>query len=168
MVCKNLSFRSGMIMLCCAVALLVVVAARASAQDTLDLEKAVKIGSGKIMVIEFTDPDCSFCRKAEDYFGKRTDVTRYVFFLPLRIHPDAKAKVQYILSAKDKAKAFREASSDSFDKKKLSRITQKGIQLQKEHEEMARAVKIDATPTFIVYGRVIEGFDRKKLEPLLK
>ena len=148
--------------------LLVLFASQASAQGPLDLEKAVKIGSGKIMVIEFTDPDCPFCRKAEEYFQKRSDVTRYVFFVPLASHPASKGKVQYVLSAKDKAKALREVSSDSFDKKKLEQVTPAGIKLQKEHEEIARANKMNSTPTFMIYGRIVEGFDLKKLEPLLK
>lgn len=133
-----------------------------------DLDKAVRVGMGRIQVIEFTDPDCAFCRKAEEYFGKRKDVTRYVFFKPLKMHPEAKPKVQFILSSKDKESALREASSDKFDKGKLSQISPEGIRLQQEHEEIARENKIKATPTFIVKGTVIEGFDLKKLEPLLK
>lgn len=145
------------------------VASVASAQETLDLKKAVKIGSGKIMVIEFTDPDCPYCRRAEAYFqGKGDRVTRYVFFIPLKQHPDAKAKVQYVLSAKDKARAFQEVSSDSFDKRKLKQITPAGKRLQKEHEAIARANKMTSTPTFIIYGRIIEGFDVKQLESVLK
>lgn len=143
-------------------------ATAAFAQGDLDLDKAVKVGTGKTMVIEFTDPDCPFCRKAEEYFQKRNDVTRYIFFKPLSKHPDAKSKVQYILSASDKAKAMREVTSDDFDTRKFSRITAKGKKLQKEHEEIARANKMTSTPTFVIYGRIVEGFDLKKLEPLLK
>ena len=150
------------------VLLLTVMAPAVPAQDTLDLSKAVKIGNGKTMVIEFTDPDCPFCRKAEAYLQKRADLTRYIFFIPLRSHPASKGKVQYILSSKDKAKAYHEASSDSFDKKKLAEITAEGVKLQREHEEIAKANKMNATPTFMIYGRIIEGFDQKKLEPLLK
>lgn len=140
----------------------------AFAQSDLDLDKAVKVGTGKTMVIEFTDPDCPFCRKAEAYFQKRNDVTRYIFFIPLAKHPASKGKVQYILSASDKVKAMREVTSDDFDTKKLSQITAKGKKLQKEHEEIARANKMTSTPTFVIYGRIVEGFDLKKLEPLLK
>lgn len=143
-------------------------ATSAFAQGDLDLDKAVKVGTGKTMVIEFTDPDCPFCRKAEEYFQKRNDVTRYIFFIPLAKHPASKGKVQYILSASDKAKAMREVSSDDFDAKKLSQTTAKGKKLQKEHEEIARANKMTSTPTFVIYGRVVEGFDLKRLEPLLK
>lgn len=139
-----------------------------AAKDGIDLDKAVKIGNGKTTVIEFTDPDCPFCRKAEAYFMKRADVTRYVFFIPLKTHPMSREKIQYILSAKDKAKAYHEATSDTFDKRRLSEITPAGVKLQKEHEETAKANKMNATPTFMIYGRIVEGFDLKKLEQLLK
>jgi thiol:disulfide interchange protein DsbC len=148
--------------------LLVGLVTGASAQDTLDLDKAVKVGNGKIMVIEFTDPDCPFCRKAEAYFAGRPEVTRYIFFIPLPSHPASKGKVQYILSAADKAKAYREVLSSSFNPKKLAEITPEGVKLQKEHQEIARANKMTSTPTFMIYGRIVEGFDLKKLEPLLK
>lgn len=142
----------------------------ARAQDTLDLDKAVKIGSGKTMVIEFTDPDCPFCRKAEAYFRNRTDVTRYVFFIPLSSHPASKPKVQYILSARDKARAYQEvlAGTGPLDPARAAAITPEGIRLQKEHQEIARANKMTSTPTFMIYGRIIEGFDLRRLEPLLK
>ena len=149
-------------------ALLLVAAAAAFAQDTLDLDKAIKIGSGATMVIEFTDPDCPFCRKAEAYFQVKPQVTRYIFLLPLASHPASKGEIQYILSSKDKAKAYREVVSGHFDKSKLTEITPAGVKLQKEHAEIARANKMTATPTFMIYGRIIEGLDLKKLEPLLK
>ena len=140
----------------------------APAQDTLNLDKAVKVGSGKTMVIEFTDPDCPFCRKAEAYFRSKPGVTRYIFFIPLTSHPASKGKVQYILSAKDRAKAYQEALSSGFGPQQLAEITPEGIKLQKEHQEIARINKMTSTPTFMIYGRIIEGFDLTKLEPLLR
>jgi len=141
--------------------------ARAQEKDSLDLDKAVKIGSGKIMVIEFTDPDCPYCRKAEAYFQNKPQVTRYVFFIPLASHPASKGKIQYILSARDKARAYQEILSGSFDMKKLGEITPEGVALQKKHQEIARANKMDSTPTFMIFGRIIEGFEQKKLEALI-
>ena len=46
---------------------------------SIPLDKALKIGSGPRQVIEFTDPDCPYCRKVDELLAKRTDVTRYVF-----------------------------------------------------------------------------------------
>ena len=50
----------------------------------LPLDKALKIGNGPKKVIEFTDPDCPYCRKVDNFLANRTDVTRYVYFVPLR------------------------------------------------------------------------------------
>jgi thiol:disulfide interchange protein DsbC len=149
-------------------ALLFLYAPLAPAEDKLDLSKAVKVGSGKIMVIEFTDPDCPYCKKAEGYFQARPQVTRYIYFIPLASHPASKGKVQYILSAKDKAKAYREVVSGNFDGSKLAAITPEGIRLQKQHQEIAKENNVKNTPTFMIYGRIVTGFDLNKLEPLLK
>jgi thiol:disulfide interchange protein DsbC len=148
-------------------AFLLLIVQQAPAQDNLDLNKAVKVGSGKVMVIEFTDPECPFCRRAEVYFQGKPQVTRYIFFLPLASHPASKEKVQYILSARDKAKAYLEVMAGHFDSSKRGEITQEGIRLQKEHQEIAKANNMRSTPSFMVYGRIIQGLDLKRLEPLL-
>jgi thiol:disulfide interchange protein DsbC len=140
----------------------------AAAQDSLDLDKALKIGSGRIMVIEFTDPDCPYCRKAEAWFADKPQVTRYVFFIPLASHPASKGKIQYILSAKDKLRAYREVLAGRFDAGRLAEVTPEGIRLQKEHQEIAKANKMTSTPSFMIYGRIVEGFDLKRLEPLIR
>ena len=158
----------GILLASLVLACLLVLVPKAPAQDTLDLSKAVKVGSGPTMVIEFTDPDCPFCRKAELYFRNKPGVTRYIFFIPLASHPASKGKIQYILSAKDKAKAYQEVQGN-FDPRKLAaETTPEGIKLQKEHQEIARLNKMTSTPTFMIYGRIIEGFDLPRLEPLLK
>jgi thiol:disulfide interchange protein DsbC len=82
------------------------------------LDKAIKIGEGKSKVIEFTDPDCPYCRKASEFFAKRTDVTRYVFFMPLPMHPDAENKARYVICATDEAAPYEEAMTGKLDGKK--------------------------------------------------
>lgn len=138
-----------------------------AAAAQLDLDKAVKIGSGKTMVIEFTDPDCPFCRKGSEFFRTRRDVTRYIFFNPLPMHPQAKEKAQYVLSARDRAKAYEEVMSGKLDGKKPDGISEAGIKLLEEQMKIAKEAKVDSTPTFIIYGRIIEGFDQRKLEATL-
>jgi thiol:disulfide interchange protein DsbC len=135
---------------------------------TLDFSKSITLGSGSKTVVEFTDPDCPFCRKASKYFEGRSDVTRHVFFFPLPRHTKAKEKVQYVLSQKDRAAAYREVMSGSMDPvQKFEGITQRGVQLQEEQLEIARSQKVDSTPTFLINGRIIEGFDLKKIEEAL-
>ncbi|OGR28710.1 MAG: protein-disulfide isomerase [Desulfuromonadaceae bacterium GWB2_53_15] len=134
----------------------------------MDFSKAVVIGSGPKTVVEFTDPDCPYCRTASKYFDGRPDVTRKVFFYPLPRHPKAKEKVQYALSQQDKAKAYHEIMSGKLDRaQRIEGITANGVKLQEEHLEITRKAKISATPTFIINGRIIEGLDKKRIEEAL-
>lgn len=133
----------------------------------IDFSKALVIGSGPKMVIEFTDPDCPFCRKASKYFDGRNDVTRYVFFHPLPMHPKAMEKARYILSQRDPAKAYHEVMSGSLDSQKSFSATPRGVKLLEEQLEIVKNSKVSSTPTFMIYGRVIEGFDLRRIEEAL-
>lgn len=137
--------------------------------DTIDAAKSITIGSGAKTVFEFTDPDCPYCRKASKYFEGRTDVTRHVYFYPLPRHPKAKDKAQYILSQdeRDRSAAYREVMSGKMDAVQTFATTSRGIKLQQEQFEIAKKMKIDSTPTFIINGRIIVGFDLKKIEEAL-
>lgn len=137
------------------------------ASAEIDFSKAVQIGSGPKTVVEFTDPDCPFCRKASKYFEGRTDVKRYVFFNPLARHSRAKEKVRFILSMPDKARAYHDVMSGKLDSAPVLASTPEGVKLQEEQFEIARKSKVDSTPTFIINGRIIEGFDLKRIEEVL-
>lgn len=153
-----------------ALLLLFLSAAISSSADAapIDFSKSITIGNGPKTVIEFTDPDCPYCRKASKYFEGRNDVTRHVFFFPLPRHPKAKEKAQYVLSQMDRATAYRDVMSGKLDAvQKFEGITSKGIKLQEDQLEIARKNKIDSTPTFMINGRIIEGFDLKKIEGAL-
>ena len=137
--------------------------------NSIDLSKALVIGNGPKKVIEFTDPDCPFCRKASAYFHNRRDITRYVFFNPLAMHPNARHKAQYILSGHDKGKLYHEVMSgmvDRIDAKNLP-VTAAGVKLQEDQQAIAQKTGIDSTPTFMIMGRIVEGFDLPKIEELL-
>ena len=150
------------------ISLLTLLSSPASAAG-LDLSKALVIGNGPKTVIEFTDPDCPFCRKAATYFANRKDVTKYVFFSPLEKHPDARRKIQYILSQSNRTKAYYEVMTGKLDGVDVRRLptTPQGVKLQLLQHEIAKKAGIDATPTFMLSGRIIEGFDLVKIEGLL-
>lgn len=146
------------------------VAATSSAAGAanLDFSKAITIGTGPKSVVEFTDPDCPYCRKASKYFEGRNDVTRHIFFYPLPRHQKAKEKAQYILSQMDRATAYSAIMSGRMDGvQKFEGITPQGIKLQEEQYDIAKKNKVDSTPTFMINGRIIEGFDLKKIEEAL-
>lgn len=133
----------------------------------IDTSKAITIGSGAKTVYEFTDPDCPFCRKASTYFDGRTDVTRHIFFYPLPRHPRAKEKARFILSMPDKNKAYHDVMSGKMDKAPPLTATAEGIALQDEQLEITKRQRVKSTPTFMINGRIIEGFDVKKIEEAL-
>jgi thiol:disulfide interchange protein DsbC len=132
----------------------------------LPLDKAVSTGNGKTVVIEFTDPDCPFCKKAYDYLKTKQDVTLYTFFSPFA-HPAAISKVYYILNAQDKSKAYH----DVFDGKSVTPpadgYSDSIKKLAQEHMDLARSVGVSGTPTFFINGKQIVGADIQKIEKLL-
>jgi len=146
--------------------LLFVCVSHASASG-IDTSKSITIGNGAKIVYEFTDPDCPFCRKASTYFDGRTDVTRHIFFYPLPRHKRAKEKARFVLSMPDKAKAYHDVMSGKMDAAPPLVSTPEGIKLQEEQLEIAKKQKVSATPTFMINGRIIEGFDQKKIEDAL-
>lgn len=134
---------------------------------SIPLDKALKIGSGPRQVIEFTDPDCPYCRKVDDFLAKRTDVTRYVFFFPLRqIHPDAEKKAHYILSQKDKEKAFREVVSGALDGKPAPESVHQDAMLE-EMEQVAKSIGVRGTPALWIDGTAVNGADIPRITALL-
>lgn len=138
----------------------------------LPLEKGVKIGKGKKVVIEFTDPDCPFCRRTAEWFKKNHEgVTRYIFFYPIsRLHPGAEAKARYILGAKNREKAYHDVMSGTLDKTDPGKLpsTKGSGALLEEHKQLAAKVGVFATPTLWVDGKHIPGADISLIEKYLK
>ncbi|MBU5614815.1 DsbC family protein [Geomonas azotofigens] len=133
----------------------------------LPLDKALKIGDGKKVVIEFTDPDCPFCRRGAEYFTKRTDVTQYVFFAPLA-HPGAITKIEYILSAENKAQAYDAMMLGQDIPAGAKPASPEIKRLAQEHMELARKAGVTGTPTFFINGQMVVGADVNRLDELLK
>ena len=143
-----------------------VMAARAK---ELPLEKAVRIGSGRNVVVEFTDPDCPHCRKAYEYLAKRTDITHYVFFFPLeQLHPDAAEKAKYVLCAENPGQAYGEVMSGKLDgthPELPAGCDKEGI--LNEHIKAGKKVGVRGTPAFFVNGTFISGANMPRIEKLL-
>jgi thiol:disulfide interchange protein DsbC len=132
----------------------------------LPLDKAVKIGKGKHTVIEVTDPDCSFCRKGSEFFAQRSDVTRYIFFLPLKMHPNAEQKARFVLSANDPALAYEEVMSGRYDEGPLPPF--KDNEVMKIHQDAVELLGLTGTPNYWIDGAFVAGANLKAIEQLLK
>ncbi len=123
----------------------------------LPLEDAIRIGDGPHKVIEFTDPDCPYCRKAQRFLQGRTDLTRYVFLAPLA-HPGAAGKVAYILASDDRGEALESAMDGDLDTQEAQEAlagfspSPEVKALAARHLELARTLGINGTPWFHVDG----------------
>ena len=133
----------------------------------LPLDKAVKVGSGPKKVIEFTDPDCPYCRRASEALKSRTDITRYVFLAPMA-HPNAITKVHYILSSKDQESAYHEMMAGKPVPVSATEYSKEVKAQAAEHMDLARALAVDGTPTFFINGQQVVGADMEKINELLK
>jgi len=134
----------------------------------LPLDKAIRIGSGSHQVIEVTDPDCPFCRKASAFLAGAKDTTRHIFFFPLAMHRDAEAKVRQVFCAEDRAKAYEEAMSGKLDDMKFTPCkSAEAENLLKAHKEMLNRIGVASTPIFLIDGQVIFGADIPRMERIL-
>ncbi len=138
--------------------------------NALPLDKAFKIGNGKNQVVEITDPDCPYCRKASEFLAKRTDITRYVFFFPLKqLHPHAENHATYIL-AKNNIDAYQKVYSGAFDGKDAELIVgaEKVAEARlKGHEDIVQKLGVRGTPAFFINGQFVNGANIPQIEKLL-
>ncbi|ABL01373.1 DsbC family protein [Pelobacter propionicus] len=134
----------------------------------MPLDNAVKIGNGKNVVIEFTDPDCPYCKKMGKFLDEQKNITRYVFLFPLKMHPNAHAKSAYVLSQTDKQEALKRVFSGEFDKKPVPEAIASAKDQVNKNIKLGEELGISGTPTVFVNGSLVRGVDFKRLKMLLE
>ena len=134
----------------------------------LPLDNALKIGSGKNIVVEFLDPDCFHCRESYKFFSHRKDVTTYVFFYPLSQRSEN--KIRHILCSANQSKTFEEVMTGKLDSNaKLNACKDAKVEeIIKTHKKLAGQIGIRSTPFFYFKGQAIDGFEAPVFEQLLK
>ncbi|MGZ3596705.1 MAG: DsbC family protein [Syntrophales bacterium] len=142
----------------------------AESAKNLPLDKAIKVGNGKNIIVEFTDPDCSYCRTASSFLGQRKDVTRYIFFFPLPMHQDAENKIKYIFCAADRVKAYEDAMQGKLDDQKYEKcLKPEAAELLELHKQVGLKMRISGTPFFIINGKKsVVGANIPEIEESLK
>lgn len=135
----------------------------------LDPAKALVIGpAGAPTVIEFTDPECPYCRALEKFWiakaAEGKPVRRLVYFVS-GIHPQAAAKSEHILCSPDKEAEFKAiyAGAQPASLRKCAdghaKVESDAVAIQK--------IGITGTPTLIVDGKLVSGFQQGELEQFL-
>jgi thiol:disulfide interchange protein DsbC len=135
----------------------------------LPLGKAIRIGNGKNIVIEFTDVDCPFCRKLEEYFEKRSDVTRYVFLSPIEsLHPESTKKSMAVLCAEDRSGTYRDVMKGVYDGKEVPACNNEdAAKMLAEQREFGAKLGVQGTPALWIDNVPVAGANIALIEQLL-
>ena len=137
---------------------------------TLDPTQALTMGPPDApTVIEFTDPDCPYCRALNRFWEAKAaegkPVRRQTYFVS-GIHPQAASKAEHILCSKDQAGALRATYAGEAPKPLLA--CKEGAARVAANAQAVKAMGISGTPTLILDGRVISGFQQAEIEAWLE
>ncbi|WP_375195610.1 DsbC family protein [Sphingobium sp.] len=144
--------------------------ARAQRQlAAIDPKQALTIGPKDApSVIEFTDPDCPYCRALDRFWAAKAaegkPVRRLVYFVS-GIHPEAATKAEHILCAPDKEASFKALYAGAKPPTLLT--CPEGHAKVQADAALVKKVGISGTPTLIVGGKIISGFDQAEIEAFL-
>lgn len=130
---------------------------------------AVKIGNGKNIIVEFTDPDCPYCRKLHTWFkGKEEIYTRYVILNPIpTLHPMATKKSSAILCSNNKTEMLHEVFDGKYDNQSVKDCeTVEVKELLTKAGEYAKMFGASGTPTLMVNGKRVVGANTPLIEKL--
>ena len=135
----------------------------------LEPSQALTIGPpGAPTVIEFTDPDCPYCRALDRFWAAKAaegkPVRRQIYFVS-GIHPQAASKAEHILCSKDQAGAFRVTYAGEAPRPLAT--CKEGAARVAANAQAVKAMGISGTPTLILDGRVISGFKQAEIEAWL-
>lgn len=135
----------------------------------IDPAKAFAIGPANApTVIEFTDPSCPYCMALERFWEAKAaegkPVRRLVYFVSV-IHPDAASKAEHILCSPDPQAELKAVYSGRVPAT-LRQCTE-GRKKVEEDAKIVSSVGISGTPTVIVDGKVLTGFQQAELEAFL-
>lgn len=135
----------------------------------IDRSQALILGpSGAPEVIEFTDPDCPYCRALDRFWSTKAaegkPVRRVIFFVS-GIHPEAASKAEHIFCAKDSVGTFR-AIYKGGEQARLDQCPDGHARLA-AHDAVVKAIGLSGTPTLILDGKLISGFQQAEIEAWL-
>nr|WP_232512686.1 DsbC family protein [Novosphingobium sp. PP1Y] len=138
--------------------------------DLIDPQKALAIGPDNApTVIEFTDPDCPYCRALDRFWAAKAaegkPVRRLIYFVS-QIHPGSAAKAEHILCSKDQAAAFHAIYAGAAPGTLLT--CPEGKARVADDAGLVKAMGIGGTPTLIAGGKLIPGFQQAELEAFLE
>lgn len=130
-------------------------------QDAIVISK----GKGSKKLFMFTDVDCPFCKQSYNWLKSQTDLSLYVFLLPLAMHPTAQGKSVKVLCQENREAALDLTASG---KEPGGEKCESGEATLRKCKTIADELGITGTPLFITEsGDRIKGFDEAALSAYL-
>jgi thiol:disulfide interchange protein DsbC len=134
--------------------------------ESLPLDQAVKIqrGSGRRVLVMFSDPYCPYCQQFEQTLQKVDDITVYVFMYPV-IRPQNADHSKAVWCSPDRAKAWLDLA---IQHKRPAAVASCDNPVEK-NLELGRALRVNSTPTLILVNgeRVAGGMGAADLQQML-
>lgn len=156
--------------------------------DTKNLSLVYGDRSDKNVIVDISDFQCPYCRKAHDYIKDKVegmdDVAIYLVHMPLKIHDKAvffaklfeAGKVvgsnfsdelysgKYDDMQKDKVINAFAAKTNSPEKFKKLLDSQKVMQKIEHGKELSKELGVSSTPVLFFNGRKVEGYNTKLMD----
>lgn len=131
---------------------------------SLPLADAIQIvhGKGTHKLFVFSDPECPYCKRAEEAMVGVDDVTIYVYLMPIpQLHPSAAKLSENIWCADDKVQAWNDwmlKGVQPADKRCDNPIAR--------NQALGASMGINGTPTFVREdGKVMSGAPTREQIP---
>ena len=129
----------------------------------MPLAEALVIGPDDgIPIVEFTDPDCPYCRYYQEHLVgiESPPIKRYIFF-ETRPHPAARQKAVHILCADDPAAAFDAVYRGA---RRTFATCAAGEARHDRHLAILSAAGVSATPTVYLGRTPVRGFQPEAID----
>lgn len=138
-------------------------------QDKLNSAVVINKG-GDITLTIFTNPDCPYCVNADAWLddiarAKGISIEKHLIFLSSTRFKTAQSKIEHVLCATDKTKAYQAINSTPLAKR-LTCDSAKAI--LETHTQLVNFFGINGTPSFLTDdGEIISGLDKARLETVI-
>jgi len=135
----------------------------------LDSTVALKMGDGDKTIIEFTNPDCTYCRKLNTFlFNKGKSVKREIYFsLAGNGNSKANAKAVHILCANDPEAEFQRVFNNEVKVTDMLSCKE-GKEKLAAHRRISDEFGVSGTPTLVLGDSVITGFRQAQIARFLE
>lgn len=132
----------------------------------------VTIGDGPAELIGFLDPDCGHCQQAHDWLEKRDYAglrLRVVFLQMSPDNPSYARATQFVCAPPElRREALRQLYAHENPAPGQHFLTCDGAaEKLKAQADLARDLGVNGTPTFLLKGQTVLGFNQERLESLL-